>query len=77
MGVITMETNMKINLITGGSRGLGRSMALHLAQKGQDSIITYHTKKADADAVVKEIQALGQKAVALQQIGRASCRERV
>ena len=57
---------MKINIITGSSRGLGRSMALHLADKGQDSIITYHTKKADADDVVKEIEAKGRKAVALQ-----------
>ena len=57
---------MKINIITGGSRGLGRSMALHLADKGQDSIITYHSKKADADAVVKDIAAKGRKAVALQ-----------
>ena len=57
---------MKINIITGGSRGLGRSMALHLANKGQDSIITYHTKQADAEAVVKEIEAKGRKAVALQ-----------
>ena len=57
---------MKINIITGGSRGLGRSMALNLADKGQDSIITYHSRKADADAVVKEIAAKGRKAVALQ-----------
>ena len=57
---------MKINIITGGSRGLGRSMALNLADKGQDSIITYHTKKAEAEAVVKEIAAKGRKAVALQ-----------
>ena len=41
-------------------------MALHLADNGQDSIITYHTKKADAEAVVKEIEAMGRKAVALQ-----------
>lgn len=57
---------MKINIITGGSRGLGRSMALNLADKGQDSIITYHSKKTDADAVVKEIESKGRKAVALQ-----------
>jgi NAD(P)-dependent dehydrogenase (short-subunit alcohol dehydrogenase family) len=57
---------MKINIITGGSRGLGRSMALHLADKGQDSIITYHTKKAEAEAVIREITAKGRKAVALQ-----------
>jgi NAD(P)-dependent dehydrogenase (short-subunit alcohol dehydrogenase family) len=57
---------MKINVITGGSRGLGRSMALHLADKGQDSIITYHANKAAADEVVKAIEAKGAKAVALQ-----------
>lgn len=57
---------MKINIITGGSRGLGRAMALHLADRGQDSIITYHARKADAEAVVKEIAAKGRKAVALQ-----------
>lgn len=57
---------MKINVITGGSRGLGRSMALHLADKGQDSIITYQSRKADAEAVVEEIEAKGRQAVALQ-----------
>jgi len=57
---------MKINIITGASRGLGRSMALHLADKGQDSIITYHANKAAADEVVKAIAAKGRKAVALQ-----------
>ena len=57
---------MKINIITGGSRGLGRSMAQHLADKGLDSIITYHTKKTEAEAVVKEIAVKGCKAVALQ-----------
>ena len=57
---------MKINIITGGSRGLGRSMALHLADKGQDSIITYHANKAAADDVVKAVEAKGRKAVALQ-----------
>ena len=57
---------MKINIITGGSRGLGRSMAIHLAEKGQDSIITYHANKAAADEVVKLIEAKGRKAVALQ-----------
>ncbi len=56
----------KIAIITGGNRGLGRSMALHLARKGVDSIITYRSGSEQALAVVAEISQLGAKAVALQ-----------
>ncbi len=56
----------KIALITGASRGLGRNTAVHLARKGVDVILTYHHQKASADEVVAEIEALGQKAFALQ-----------
>ena len=57
---------MKINLITGGSRGLGRSMALHAADRGQDAIITYNSNKEEADKVVQEFAAKGRKAAAVQ-----------
>lgn len=57
---------MKIALITGGSRGLGKSMALHLAQKGHDVIITYQHSKIEAQNVVDEIVQGGQKAALLQ-----------
>jgi NAD(P)-dependent dehydrogenase (short-subunit alcohol dehydrogenase family) len=55
----------KIALVTGGSRGLGRSAALHLARKGVDVVITYHSQKAQADRVIGEIQQGGSRAVAL------------
>ncbi|MDD2815135.1 MAG: SDR family oxidoreductase [Thiotrichaceae bacterium] len=55
----------KIAIVTGGSRGLGKNTALHLAGKGIDVILTYHSKQAEADAVVAEIESKGQKAVAL------------
>lgn len=61
-----MNTNNKIALTTGGSRGLGKSMALALAKKGIDVMITYHSNKEAADKVVAEIQSLGQNAYALQ-----------
>ena len=61
-----MTNNKKIALVTGGSRGLGKDMALSLAKKGLDVIITYNSKKEEADAVVKEIQNTGQKAAAIQ-----------
>lgn len=56
----------KIALVTGGSRGLGRNMAIALAKKGIDVVLTYHSNKDEADKVVSEIQSLGQKAFALQ-----------
>jgi NAD(P)-dependent dehydrogenase (short-subunit alcohol dehydrogenase family) len=56
----------KIALVTGGSRGLGKDMALQLAKKGFDLVITYQTKSELAQEVVKEIQSLGKKASAIQ-----------
>ena len=61
-----MSSQQKIVLITGGSRGLGRDMALQNAAKGHDVVITYNSNKAEADNVVAEIIATGQKAAALQ-----------
>ncbi len=56
----------KIALVTGGSRGLGKDMALNLAKKGIDVLLTYHRQQGEAEGVVGEVMALGQKAVALQ-----------
>ncbi len=56
----------KIVLITGASRGLGRNMALHLADKGRDLILTYRSRQEEAQAVVEAIKAKGRNAVALQ-----------
>ncbi len=61
-----MSNKSKIALVTGGSRGLGRNMAINLAKKGIDVLLTYHTNSNEADKVVKEIQSLGQKAFAFQ-----------
>lgn len=60
-----MTTN-KTALVTGGSRGLGRDMAINLAKKGIDVVLTYNSKKEEADKVVHEIQSLGQQGYALQ-----------
>lgn len=57
---------LKIGLITGASRGLGKSTALAMAKQGIDVILTYHSQKEAAEAVVAEIVAMGRKAVALQ-----------
>ena len=62
---MTNKSN-KIALVTGGSRGLGEDMALQLAQKGINVVITYHSKSAEAEKVVNEIKNSGRKAAALQ-----------
>ncbi|MEJ8801145.1 SDR family NAD(P)-dependent oxidoreductase [Pontibacter sp. H249] len=61
-----MGQTQKIALITGGSRGLGKNAALKLAQQGTGIILTYLTRQDEANKVVAEIEAMGQKAVALQ-----------
>ncbi len=60
------QSTAKIALITGGSRGLGRDMALSLAAQGTDIILTYHHQQAAAEAVVAEIESHGRRAVALR-----------
>ena len=59
-------TNTKLALITGGSRGLGRDGALHLADRNTDVILTYRSGREQAEAVVKSIEAKGRRAAALQ-----------
>jgi NAD(P)-dependent dehydrogenase (short-subunit alcohol dehydrogenase family) len=56
----------KISLVTGGSRGIGKSAALAIARHGGDVILTYLGRSQDAQAVVGEIEGLGRRAIALQ-----------
>jgi 3-oxoacyl-[acyl-carrier protein] reductase len=56
----------KTAVVTGGSRGIGRAIALGLAEAGANVALTYREKRAEADAAVREIEALGRRAVALQ-----------
>lgn len=62
-----------IALVTGGSRGLGKNAALHLATHGIDVVLTYRSNRAEADAVVAEIVKKGGRAAALPlDVGRVA-----
>jgi len=58
--------NKPITLVTGASRGLGRSSALKLAERGHDLILTYQHQAEAAQEVVRQVEALGGSAIALQ-----------
>ncbi|MHB1049648.1 MAG: 3-oxoacyl-[acyl-carrier-protein] reductase [Bacteroidota bacterium] len=60
------KLNEKIALVTGGSRGIGRSIVLQLVESGATVAFTYRSRKDEADTLVAEIQSKGGKAVAFQ-----------
>lgn len=61
-----MGLNEKVAVVTGASRGIGRSIALELAAKGAVVIVNYNGSAAKAQEVVKEIEAAGGRAEAVQ-----------
>lgn len=67
------DTSGRIALVTGGSRGLGRSTVNNLAKRGVNSIVTYHSAVDEAREAVAEAEALGARSVSLKlDIGEAS-----
>ena len=66
----------KVALVTGGSRGLGRAIALALARQGADVGVNYRGNEKAAAEVVTEIRSMGRAAIAIQgdtSAGRESC----
>jgi len=56
----------KVAVVTGGSRGIGRAIALELARRGAKVVVNYHKSPEAAEAVVNEIKASGGQAAAFQ-----------
>lgn len=62
----TLSLENRVALVTGGSRGIGRAIALELAARGAAVIVNYNKSPEAAEEVVKQIQAAGGKAAAFQ-----------
>jgi NAD(P)-dependent dehydrogenase (short-subunit alcohol dehydrogenase family) len=56
----------RIAIITGGSRGLGRNTVVNLARRGVDIVFTYRVNEKEAESLIREVEAMGRKAVAFR-----------
>jgi len=61
-----MKLNNKVAVVTGASKGIGASIAIHLAAEGAAVVVNYASSRAGADKVVAEITAKGGRAIAVQ-----------
>lgn len=61
-----ISLNERVAIVTGGSRGIGRAVALELAARGASVVVNYNSSPDRAENVVKEIEAGGGKAAAFQ-----------
>jgi 3-oxoacyl-[acyl-carrier protein] reductase len=66
MSTNTKKLSGKVAVVTGASKGIGASIAKHLAAEGAAVVVNYASSKAGADKVVAEIASAGGKAVAVQ-----------
>ncbi|WP_036478941.1 SDR family oxidoreductase [Myxosarcina sp. GI1] len=61
-----MNLKEKVAIVTGSSRGIGRAIALRLAEEGANIVVTYHSNQDQANEVVTAIKAIGSDAIALK-----------
>ena len=59
-------TENKVAMVTGSSRGLGKALAIELAKQGYDIVVNYARSRSAAEETVKEIEALGRKAIMIR-----------
>lgn len=61
-----MDLTNRVAIVTGGASGIGRSISLELAKKGCNIVVNYNSSAQKAETLIKEIEAFGGKAVAVQ-----------
>ncbi|NYF26310.1 enoyl-[acyl-carrier protein] reductase III [Sporosarcina sp. JAI121] len=61
-----MMAQNKVAMVTGSSRGLGKALAIELAKRGYDIVVNYARSRSAAEETVKEIEALGRKAIMIR-----------
>src|SRR5688500_979991 len=66
MEVAMSDTERRVAIVTGGSRGIGRAVAERLAADGQAVVIAYASNEGEAKAAVEAVEAAGGDAVAVQ-----------
>ena len=55
----------KVTIVTGGTRGIGRSICLKFAEQGSDVIFTYKSSKEKAESLKDELESFGVKSEAI------------